>query len=98
MNGAGQSPAEVTAAFLVHAERNWVAGADPRCIRETRRLAPLRSRADAVTGQAHPIVGADVPNINVDLPRVHMAGSDVHHKAHLEGGATRLRPVPLARR
>ena len=27
-----------------------------------------------------------MPNIKVDLPRVHMAGSDAHHKAHLEVG------------
>ena len=27
-----------------------------------------------------------MPNIKVDLPRVHMAGSDAHHKTHLEVG------------
>jgi len=25
-------------------------------------------------------------NMGIDLPRVHMAGSDAHHKAHLEVG------------
>ena len=25
-------------------------------------------------------------NMRIDLPRVHMAGSDAHHKAHLEVG------------
>jgi len=25
-------------------------------------------------------------NMKIDLPRVHMAGSDAHHKAHLEVG------------
>jgi hypothetical protein len=33
-----------------------------------------------------------MPNIKGDLPPVHMAGSNAHHEAQLEGGATRLRP------
>jgi hypothetical protein len=66
MNGARQSRPEVTAAFLVHAERNWspvlIPGAFEK--RAAGPLAPLRSRADViVTGQAHPIVDADVERL-----------------------------------
>jgi hypothetical protein len=66
MNGARQSPPEVTAAFLVHAERNWspvlIPGAFEK--RAAGPLAPLRSRADVVVAaQAHPIVGADVERL-----------------------------------
>jgi hypothetical protein len=28
----------------------------------------------------------NMANIRVDLPRLHVAGSDAHHKAHLEVG------------
>ena len=61
MNGARQSPAEVTAAFLVQAERNrspvLIPGAFEK--RAAGPLAPLRSRGDVdVTDDAHPIVAS----------------------------------------
>jgi len=69
MNGARQSPAEVTAAFLVQAERNWspvlIPGAFEK--RAAGPLAPLRSRADVVvTDDAHPIVAPGLERLEHD--------------------------------
>jgi hypothetical protein len=66
MNGTRQSPAEVTAAFLVLAERNWspvlIPGAFEK--RAAGALAPWRSRADVVvTGDVDPIVASGLERL-----------------------------------
>ena len=48
---------------------------------------PAPSHAPSGHLVACPSAGSvNMPNIKVDLLRVHMAGSDAHHKAHLEVG------------
>ena len=61
MNGARQSPAEATAAFLVQTERTGSPVLIPGAFeKRAAGPAPLRSRADVlVTDEAHPMVAAD---------------------------------------
>jgi hypothetical protein len=65
MSGAGQSPAEDTAALLVHAERSGSPVLIPGAF-EKRAAGPavlLRSRPEVVGDDAHPIVASDVERL-----------------------------------